>query len=152
MDKALILPLPRQPQLSSEIEAYGCLLRPLQYPQEEKVREREREELRGWVISESSFIFIKGRRQQTPFNQTLPQALVKECESALERVLPFWPQLAMDGVRNLWIVKPGAQSRGRGIFMMNNLEEILALVQSPLIYETKYVVQKYMGKPAELFS
>lgn len=57
----------------------------------------------------------------------------------------------MDGVRNLWIVKPGAQSRGRGIFMMNHLEEILALVQSPLIYETKYVVQKYMGKPAALF-
>lgn len=75
------------------------------------------------------------------------QTLVKECESALRRVEPFWPQLAMDGLRNLWIVKPGAQSRGRGIFMMNHLEEILSLVQSPLIYETKYVVQKYIERP-----
>ncbi|XP_045619331.2 LOW QUALITY PROTEIN: tubulin glycylase 3E [Procambarus clarkii] len=75
------------------------------------------------------------------------QALVSECASALERVVPYWPQLSMDGLRNLWIVKPGAQSRGRGIFMMNHLEEILALVQSPLIYETKYVVQKYMERP-----
>ncbi|XP_071539355.1 uncharacterized protein [Panulirus ornatus] len=75
------------------------------------------------------------------------QALVADCESAVQRVVPHWPQLAMDGLRNLWIVKPGAQSRGRGIFMMNHLEEILALVQSPLIYETKYVVQKYMERP-----
>ncbi|KAG0714795.1 Tubulin glycylase 3A [Chionoecetes opilio] len=83
--------------------------------------------------------------RQAPLTHNLPQALLRDCESALEQVVPFWPQIAMDGVRNLWIVKPGAQSRGRGIFMMNNLEEILALVQSPLIYETKYVVQKYMG-------
>ncbi|XP_042230621.1 tubulin monoglycylase TTLL3-like isoform X2 [Homarus americanus] len=75
------------------------------------------------------------------------QVLVTECESAVHRVVPYWPQLSMDGLRNLWIVKPGAQSRGRGIFMMNHLEEILALVQSPLIYETKYVVQKYMERP-----
>ncbi|XP_064093298.1 LOW QUALITY PROTEIN: uncharacterized protein LOC135206044 [Macrobrachium nipponense] len=80
-------------------------------------------------------------------NQAQLQQLVSECESAVERVVPFWPQLSMDGLRNLWIVKPGAQSRGRGIFMMNHLEEILALVQSPLIYETKYVVQKYMERP-----
>ncbi|XP_068212970.1 tubulin glycylase 3A-like isoform X2 [Palaemon carinicauda] len=80
-------------------------------------------------------------------NQAQLQQLVLECESAVERVVPFWPQLSMDGLRNLWIVKPGAQSRGRGIFMMNHLEEILALVQSPLIYETKYVVQKYMERP-----
>ncbi|CAL4068072.1 unnamed protein product, partial [Meganyctiphanes norvegica] len=80
------------------------------------------------------------------------ESLVEDCRSALKRMVPYWPQLSMDGLRNIWIVKPGAQSRGRGIFMMNYLEEILSLVQSPLIHETKYVVQKYMERPLLIYN
>lgn len=72
--------------------------------------------------------------------------MVQQCVMSLRQCEPLWPQLAMDGVRNVWIVKPGAQSRGRGIVLLTQLHEILALVQSPFIYETKYVVQKYMGE------
>lgn len=39
----------------------------------------------------------------------------KACSSMLTRMAKYWPQMKLDGVRNVWIVKPGAKSRGRGI-------------------------------------
>ena len=39
---------------------------------------------------------------------------VDECEKMANQLRQYWPQFDLDGIKNLWIVKPGAKSRGRG--------------------------------------
>ena len=43
------------------------------------------------------------------------EGLIDEITRVLEEVKIYWPQYNIDGYRNIWIVKPGALSRGRGI-------------------------------------
>lgn len=63
----------------------------------------------------------------------------------LESTRKHWPQVDMDGTNNLWIVKPGAKSRGRGIVVLTKLEDILNRFTSFSSNEPRYVVQKYIG-------
>lgn len=51
----------------------------------------------------------------------------------------------MDGIMNMWILKPGNKSRGRGIVLINKLEDVMAKVNQTGKPDTRYVVQKYIG-------
>lgn len=51
----------------------------------------------------------------------------------------------MDGTLNIWILKPGNKSRGRGIVLMNKLEDVLAKVNPANKTDIRFVVQKYIG-------
>ena len=45
---------------------------------------------------------------------SVTEAKVKECKQLLTKLKEKLPQFEMDGMRNIWIIKPGAKSRGRG--------------------------------------
>ncbi|NXL88592.1 TTLL3 monoglycylase, partial [Alectura lathami] len=71
--------------------------------------------------------------------------------SLLQELAGRLPQLRMEGNRNVWILKPGAASQGRGIVCTSRLEKLLRLASSPAP-EGRWVVQKYVERPLLIFS
>lgn len=72
--------------------------------------------------------------------------LAERSATVLEAVAEYDPQSSIQGVRNVWVVKPGAKSRGRGIFCENRLDLIMEAASNPDSRE-KYVAQKYIETP-----
>ncbi|XP_077257417.1 tubulin glycylase 3A-like isoform X2 [Temnothorax americanus] len=81
-------------------------------------------------------------RTNVPFNK-----YVLASKHILKKMRTYWPQIDMDGIMNMWILKPGNKSRGRGIVLMNKLEDVVAKVNPTGKPDTRYVVQKYIERP-----
>ncbi|XP_039589883.1 tubulin monoglycylase TTLL3 isoform X2 [Passer montanus] len=78
----------------------------------------------------------------------------KECQNLLHSLAEKLPQLDMEGKLNVWILKPGAESQGRGIICMTRLEEMLQLAWSctaPSVQVGRWVVQKYVERLLTIF-
>jgi tubulin monoglycylase TTLL3/8 len=74
------------------------------------------------------------------------QDLYESAKHVLLDIRKFWPQMDLDGMNNVWIVKPSAQSRGRGIRLINKLDMVMEKVNPAAMKESRYVVQKYIGE------
>ncbi|KAF8568585.1 hypothetical protein P879_01900 [Paragonimus westermani] len=73
---------------------------------------------------------------------------VEVCQSLCRQLSKLCPQFSLDGTYNVWIVKPGAKSRGRGIICYNRLEDLIRIMQSSIGFgECRFVVQKYIERP-----
>ncbi|NXG45053.1 TTLL3 monoglycylase, partial [Psilopogon haemacephalus] len=84
----------------------------------------------------------------------LSEAQTEQCRSLLQCLAEQLPQLGMEGTHNVWILKPGAKSRGRGIVCTDRLEEVLRLAggcTAPSAQAGKWVVQKYVERPLLVF-
>ncbi|XP_076761407.1 tubulin glycylase 3A-like [Xylocopa sonorina] len=57
------------------------------------------------------------------------------------------PQSEIDGIRNVWILKPGDKSLGRGIVLKDSLQDILSKINQATKECMQYVVQKYIERP-----
>lgn len=62
----------------------------------------------------------------------------------LQRTKEKFPQTEINGVRNIWIIKPSGLSRGRGIKCADDLDEILNQVKSGA---NQFIIQKYIENP-----
>ncbi|NWV83662.1 TTLL3 monoglycylase, partial [Dasyornis broadbenti] len=78
----------------------------------------------------------------------------KQCQDLLQHLGEQLPQLGMEGKLNVWILKPGAKSQGRGITCTTRLEEVLRLARSctaPTVQVGRWVVQKYVERLLTIF-
>lgn len=63
----------------------------------------------------------------------------------MKTMIKYRPQNKIDGIRNIWILKPGNDSLGRGIVLKSSLVDILAKMNQAAKENVEYVVQKYIG-------
>jgi len=73
------------------------------------------------------------------------QELVASVCDVMRAMIKYRPQSKIDGIRNIWILKPGDDSLGRGIVLKSSLIDILIKVNQAAKESTEYVVQKYIG-------
>lgn len=74
------------------------------------------------------------------------EALFVAASEALEAIKARHPQFNIDGLQNIWVLKPAGKSRGRGIQLSARLEKILE-VGVGRGAEARWIAQKYIEAP-----
>ena len=87
------------------------------------------------------------RPLQRRFADVQPADLKELLVQVLEelKVLIGEKQFSLTDNRNLWIIKPGAQSRGRGIEIHSDIDEMMSRIRKSGL--GCWVVQKYIERP-----
>ena len=82
------------------------------------------------------------RPTERPKNDEVKE-IIPEIESILDKISKNLPQFALEGSKNIWIVKPGGLSRGRGVHCIDQLNDILSNVRP----SNQTIIQKYIENP-----
>lgn len=86
------------------------------------------------------------RIQQDGAIVPVTESILKEIGDVLKKMKKLWPQYDLDGLKNIWIIKPGDKSKGIGIEFTSKLADMLKYVNNSTTSGT-YVVQKYVETP-----
>lgn len=70
--------------------------------------------------------------------------LMRDVKNILERCDKKFPQYKINGDKNIWILKPAGLSRGRGIQVFSNLDDIRSHIY---LKESNWIAQKYIENP-----
>lgn len=70
--------------------------------------------------------------------------MVQKARYILNKLAVYFPYMDMDGMMNMWILKPVAGCRGKGIHICRSLQYILQTVKANS--NLRYIIQKYIGK------
>ena len=79
-----------------------------------------------------------------PFDKKKLKPLEQECMYILSKLEERFPQTKMNGMKNIWVVKPAGLSRGRGIELFSSYHEIVHHLKTR---DFSYVIQKYIENP-----
>lgn len=115
-----------------------------------KAKLKEINEKRWYQILKSQYIqlFVEEdklkNKEKLNLNTKYP-LLFEFTKKVLNKLQKHFTQFNLNGDQNLWIVKPGHQSRGRGIVVLNNYNEILKYIRESS--GRNWVVQKYIENP-----
>lgn len=71
------------------------------------------------------------------------ETMFRKSKIVLDKLRPVWPYLDMDGMMNIWILKPIHGSRGIGIYICRTLQYVLKVITEN--QNSRYVIQKYIG-------
>lgn len=103
-------------------------------------------------LMHSQMLIHEKLKFQVPDDLAMWNYLLDECKRLVKSIADYWPQNSLDGIFNIWIVKPSNRCRGRGIILMNDIKKIMEHVNPPVVNKGRYVVQKYIGDLFELYT
>ncbi|KAL5961114.1 Tubulin monoglycylase TTLL3 [Taenia solium] len=101
-----------------------------------------------WESFLTCFYATHGR--SSPF--TREEEITRQCRRLCDSLKIYCPQFDLDGQRNIWIIKPGSKSRGRGITCHSSIETMLSVAPSGGTVDNRFVVQKYIERPLLVYN
>ncbi|KAJ8954422.1 hypothetical protein NQ318_011097, partial [Aromia moschata] len=76
--------------------------------------------------------------------------MIRKSNYILTHLKEHWAYLEMDGIMNIWILKPINGSQGVGIHICRTLKYILGVIKSNP--NRRYIVQKYIERPLLIYN
>ncbi|XP_045472076.1 tubulin glycylase 3B-like isoform X2 [Harmonia axyridis] len=83
-------------------------------------------------------------------NTETEDTIVEKSQYLINKLIPHYPHLRMDGTMNIWILKPAVGSQGKGIHICRTLQYIMNTVKTNV--NVRYIAQKYIERPLLIFN